>query len=244
MLMIRNPLPRTLKQAAALCAIAAALTGCGHPVQETAAHKIADALPSLLGPAAHYDVQVDGDLFALSRGRARAVHLQGEEVQLSPTLTLDTLNADVNDVSFDRDTRRLTHVGLAQFTATLDQTHFLSYFSRAKSRYPGLVITLRSDDVQAQVPVTFMGLQTTASLSGTFAPDAAEPSRLDFIANGGRVGVVPLPAVLLNLALDEVNPVINLSGLRVPLTLKSASVANNRLTLTGLANLEGLIRPE
>ena len=61
-----------------------ALAGCAHPVQETAAHKIADALPSLLGPAAHYDVQVDGDPFALTRGRARAVHIQGQDVQLAP----------------------------------------------------------------------------------------------------------------------------------------------------------------
>ncbi len=241
--MIRNPLPLTLKHAAMLCAVAA-FTGCGHPAQETAAHKIADVLPSQLGPAAHYDVQVDGDPFALARGRAKAVHIQGQEVQLSPSLTLDTLNADVSEVSFDRDTRRLTHVGQAQFTATLDQEHFQAYLARAKSSYPDLTITLRSDDVQAQVPVTFLGLQTTASLTGTLAPDASDPNKLDFVANGGRVGIVPLPAILLNLALDELNPVISLSGLRVPLTLKNASVTDNQLTLTGLANLEGLIRPE
>lgn len=218
--------------------------GCGHPVQETAAHKIADALPALLGPAAHYDVQVDGDPFALSRGRARAVHIQGQEVQLSPTLTLDTLTADAEDVSFDRQTRRLEHVGPARFTATMDQTHFGTYFSQTKSRFPGLTVIFRSDDVQAQAPVTFLGLQTTASLTGTLSPDATEPSKLDFVANGARVGVVPLPAGLVNLVLDELNPLVNLSGLRVPLTITSAAVVKGRLTLGGTADLQGLTGPK
>ena len=150
-------------------------------MQETAAHKIADALPSVLGPAAHYDVQVDGDPFALARGRARGVHIQGQDVQLSPTITLDTLNADAADVSFDTNTRRLSHVGATQFTATMDQAHLTAYLAQSKPLLPGLVVTLRPSDVEARVPVTFLGLHTTAALSGTFAPDAAEPSRLDFV---------------------------------------------------------------
>lgn len=68
-------------------------------MQETAAHKIADVLPSMLGPAAHHDVQVEGDPFALSRGRARAVHIQGQNVQIAPGITLDTLDAEARDVS-------------------------------------------------------------------------------------------------------------------------------------------------
>jgi len=223
---------------------ACALIGCGHPVQETAAHKIADKLPSLLGPAAHYDVQVDGNPFALSRGRAKAVHLQGQEVQLSPSLTLDTLTADVEDVSFDPATRQLTHVGQAQFTATIDQEHFQTYFAQAKTRYPGLTIAFRSNDARAQVPVTFLGLQTTASLTGTLAPNADNPSKLDIIANGGQVGGVPIPAALLNLALDELNPVITLRGLRVPLTMTGAKVVNSRLTLQGSVDMTGLIHPD
>ena len=220
-----------------------ALAGCAHPVQETAAHKIADILPSLLGPAAHYDVQVDGDPFALSRGRARAVHIQGEQVQLSPSLTLDTLNADVRDVSFSRETRRLDHVGQAEFTATLSQEHLTAYLARSKPLLPGLVVTLRPDDVQARVPVRFLGMETTAALSGTFAPDADEPSKLEFVTNGARVGIVPLPAGLVNLAVNQLNPVLSLTGLKAPLSINRAGIANSQLTLGGTVNLNGLIRP-
>ena len=239
--MIPKHPPHTFSRLAVLAA-GAALWGCGHPVQETAAHKIADALPSVLGPAAHYDVQVDGDPFALARGRARGVHIQGLDVQVSPRLTLDTLNADAEDVSFDRKTRRLSHVGVTRFSATMDQEHLTAYLAQSKPLLPGLVVTLRENTVEARVPVTFLGLHTTAALAGTFTPNADDPSRLDFVTQGAQVGVVPLPVGLVNLAVEALNPVISLSGLKAPLTITRSGVEHGRLVLQGTADLDGLVQ--
>ena len=239
--MIPKHPPRTFSRLAALAA-GAALWGCGHPVQETAAHKIADALPSVLGPAAHYDVQVDGDPFALARGRARGVHIQGLDVQVSPKITLDTLNADAEDISFDTKTRRLSHVGVTRFTATMDQAHLTAYLAQSKPLLPGLVVTLQDSDVEARVPVTFLGLHTTAALAGTFAPNADDPSRLDFVTRGAQIGVVPLPAGLVRLAVDTLNPVISLTGLKAPLTITGSGVEHGRLVLQGTADLNGLVQ--
>lgn len=244
MIMIRNPLRHTFKSSAALLPALALVCGCGHPVQETAAHKIANVLPSVLGPAAHYDVQVDGDPFALSRGRARAVHIQGQQVQLSPRLTLDTLDADARDVSFNRDTRRLEHIGQTNFTATLGQAHLDAYLAHVKPLLPNLSVTLRSDDVEARVPVTFLGLQTMADLTGTLAPNADEPDKLDFTTNGVHVGMVPLPSALVNLALSLLNPVVDLSSVKVPLTVTNTSILNGQLTISGNVNLNGLTRAQ
>ncbi len=220
------------------------LCGCGHPVQETAAHKIADRLPSVLGPAAHYEVQVDGDPFALSRGRARAIHIQGQDVQLSSRLTLDTLDADARDVSFNRETHRLEHVGQTDFTGTIGQAHLTAYLARTKPLLPGLTVTLRSDDVEARVPVKFLGLQTTADLTGSLAPNTEEPSKLDFVTNGVHVGIVPLPAALVNLALDQLNPLISLSGLKAPLAITNTGISDRELSLKGTVDLNGLVRAQ
>ena len=237
--MIQKRPPHTLNLLALLSA-GAALWGCGHPVQETAAHKIADALPAVLGPAAHYDVQVDGDPFALARGRAHGVHIQGQGVQLSPKITLDTLNADAEDVSFDAKTRRLSHVGRTRFSATMNQEHLTNYLAQSKPLLPGLLVTLQDSTVEARVPVTFLGLHTTAALAGTFRPNAADPSRLDFVTEGAQVGGVPLPAALVNLAADALNPVISLADLKAPLTITATGVEHGRLTLQGTADLSGL----
>ena len=217
------------------------VTGCGHPVQETAAHKIADLLPSVLGPAAHYDVQVDGDPFALARGRARAVHIEGQDVQLSPRLTVDTLDADVRDVSFDVGTHKLSHLGSTAFTASLSQAHLGKYLAQSKPRLPYLVVTILPDAVEARVPIEVLKLQTTAVLVGSFQPDADDPSKLDFAATGAQIGVVPLPAGLVNLALDSLNPVLDLSGLKAPLSVTEAHVVESRLVISGTARLDGLI---
>ena len=240
MLMTQNLQRRTFSVLVAF-AVGAALWGCGHPAQETAAHKIADALPSVLGPADHYDVQVDADPFALARGRAHGVHIQGQNVQVSPKLTLDTLNADAADVSFDTSTRRLSHVGSTQFQATLSQPNLTRYLAQSKPFLPGLVVTLRPSDIEAQVPVTFLGLHTVAALEGAFVPNLSDPSRLDFVTHGAQVGGIPLPAGLVNLAVDTLNPVISLTGLKAPLTITRVGFQDGRLMLQGSANLNGLV---
>jgi len=219
------------------------VTGCGHPVQETAAHKIADRLPSVLGPALHYDVQVDADPFALARGRARTVHVQGVNVQLSQTLTLDTLTADVSDVSFDTKTQKLSHLGQTAFTASLSQDNLSRYLAQSRVRLPGLEVTLLPDTVEARVPVSALGFQTIAALSGSLRPNSDNPQRLDFVATGAQVGPVPVPAALVNLALDALNPLIDLATLKAPLTVTNAKVSDSKLVLSGTANLSGLVPP-
>ena len=239
--MIPKRKPPKLGQRGFPLVLALLLCGCGHPVQETAAHKIADVLPSVLGPAVRYDVQVDADPFALSRGRARAVHVQGVGVQVSPSLTLDTLTADVQDVSFDTKTRKLSHLGQTAFTASLGQDNLSRYLTQSKPLLPGLVVTLLPDAVEAQVPVSALGVQTTAELSGSLRPDPGDPSRLDFVANAAQIGQVPVPPSLVNLALGTVNPLLDLSVLQAPLTVTDAKVQNSRLVLSGTADLSGLV---
>jgi len=88
---MRRPVRQAWSRSAAAGVLALGM-GCGASSPQTiAAHKISDALPRVLGPARHYDVKVGGDALALARGRARSVHVHGQDVQLTPTLTVDTL---------------------------------------------------------------------------------------------------------------------------------------------------------
>ena len=132
-------------------------------------------------------------------------------------------------------------MGRATFTARVGQASLSRYLARAKPLLPGLSVTLRPSDVEARVPVTFLRLQTVAALRGTFAPDAADPQTLDFVASGAQVGVVPLPAGLANLAVARLNPVVSLTGLKAPLAISHADVQDGRLVLQGSADLNGLV---
>ncbi|MBV9848158.1 MAG: LmeA family phospholipid-binding protein [Armatimonadetes bacterium] len=233
--MTRRRASRPLGALAAL----ALLAGC-QSAQTTAAHKIADALPRSLGPAAHYEVQVEGDTFGLARGRARRVHIIGEQVRVIPDMTLDMLDVDAHDVSFDMGARRIEGAGQAVFIGTIGQRNLSNYLTRRPKFLPGAAVQLQERDVLAEVPIMVAGLHTTAVVSGTLAPDPAQRSRLDFIADAASLGRLPIPARLVNLALGEINPVFDLSRVRVPIALARADVINHQMVLQGTAHLDNL----
>jgi len=221
-----------------ILALAVILTGCSSLSPQTvAAHKIADALPQMLGPARHYDVQVEGGTFALTRGRAHRVRIHGEDVQLGPAETLDALDFAAEDVSFDTQAKRLQSVGRAEFTGTLGQAHLDQYLAQNR---PGLAVTLRSGDVEARIPIVAGPLHTTATVIGSLIPTSPGASTLNFVADRARLSFLPVPVFLVNRALATLNPVVDLSHGKVPVALQSATVVNGLLILRGTADLNGL----
>jgi len=222
---------------ATVCAIA----GCGGSSPQTvAAHKIADKLPRIIGPARHYDVQVDGDPFAIGRGRAKKVTIDGRNVAMASGLTMDRLTIEADDVSFDVKSRTLQHIGRVTFMARLGQLNLDKYLARIKPDMPGLSIKLRWDDMEVAVPVEVASLMTTARLSGTLTPSRAGSDKLDFQGNKASVGVVPVPSKIIDLALDSINPVLDLSGIRFPVSITNTSVDRGSIILRGTATIDKL----
>ena len=235
--------PRQASKRVGVIVMAVVLSGC-QSVRTTAAHKIADLLPRSLGPAEHYDVQVEGDTPALAQGRARRIHVVGEQVQLAPNTTVDTLDIDAHDVVFDAQAKRIERVGQTTFTGTVGQRNLTEYLAH---RHPlaALSVQIRARDMQAEVPISAAGWHTTADVSGTLVPDTAQPGHLDFVADKASVGVLPIPAQLINFALGEINPVFDLSHEKAPITLMRADVLNGLIVLQGTANLNNFsVKPK
>lgn len=220
-------------------AVCVFVTGCASlSPQRLAAHKIADALPGVIGPARHYEVQVSGDAMALTRGRARSIHVAGRDVQVAPDATLDTVDLVAQDVSFDTKSRRLDHVGHVDFVGTLGQEHLDAYLA-ASNTHPGLAVTLGRNDLQVRLPVDAGPIHTHVTVVGQAAP-ADGGSAVDFIADRAHLSILPVPVFLVNEALKRVNPVIDLSHFKVPLALQSTRVENHALVLRGTADLDAL----
>ncbi len=215
------------------------LAGCGvgQSVQTLVAHKIADALPQAIGPAAHYDVQVSGDALGLARGRARGVIIQGQDVQMTPAVTLDTLTLSARDIVFDAKSRQVQRIGSGTFAASLGQAHLTEYLLQTR---PSLSVTLGTSDLQATLPVSVGPLHATVAVRGTLVPTAPGASTLDFVADRARMGVLPVPAFAVNAALEAVNPILDLSRVKVPIGVQSADVVGGMLTIRGAARLDAL----
>lgn len=235
-------MPR-LRSRAALCAcallFAPVLTGCGagQSVQTIVAHKIADALPGAIGPAAHYDVQVSGDALSLARGRARHIHIVGQDVQMTPTVVLDTLTLDAEDVSFNAQLKRVDTIKNTSFAATMSSPHLNAYLAQAR---PDLGVTFGENDLGTTLPVSAGPIHTTVTVFGTLAPTVPGANTIDFIADRARLGRLPVPAFAVNAALESINPVLDLSRVRVPIAVQSVTVEGGMLTLRGTAQVENL----
>jgi len=228
--------PRCLGYTALGLLVSWLVAGCdGLSPQTTVAHKIADALPRWIGPAEHYDVKVDGDTFALGRGHVRRVQIDGSNVQLSSTVSMDRINIDAHDVSFDRKARKVHRIDDVSFTGQVDQGDIDRYLTKARPDLNDVVVRLRTNDVEVSTPITVRGYTTTVSVSGTLKPNAEAANKLDFVANGGNIGIVPVPARLVNVAVDEINPVLDLSRVRFPIAVKSVDIHNGRAAVQGTA---------
>ena len=241
MLMTRTlrPITRLFLSAALALSAAGGLTGCGvgQSPQSIVAHKIADALPRVLGPAAHYDVQVTGGVLGLAQGRAKHVHITGQDVRVTPTVTLDTLTLDADDISFNEQTHTVQKVGKTVFAAALGQAHLSAYLAQAR---PNLQVTLLENSLQAALPIHFGPLQTVVTVRGTLAPTEMGSDTVGFIADRARLGVLPVPAFAVNAALEAVNPVLDLSQVKVPIAVQSADVEQGLLTLRGTAQIDSI----
>lgn len=216
------------------------LCGCASvSPQKIAARKIQAALPQVLGPAESYRVTVDGDAGQLSRGRAKRVHVDGVNVQLSSAVTLDTLTLDAQDISFNRSEKRLEHVGQTQFAGTISQPHLDFYMNQQPNPF-ALHVQLRQRDVVVTLPITAGPLQTSVAVAGQFIPNASDPSALNFTTNRAQLGILPVPAFAVNAALDEIGPVVRLSGFQVPIALETITIQNGVLHVSGTARLDSL----
>jgi len=224
---------------ATTCAIAACFsTGCGPNSPHTmAAHKIADALPDVIGPAKHYDVSVEGDPLAIARGHARRVKIDGKDVLLAPSLTMNELHVDADDLALNTKTRQVEHAGHVEFTGVVGQIHLDQYIAHRTPVIKGLAVQIRWTDLEATIPVSAVGINTTVRIDGTLTPSRFGPDKLDFVPSGGDVGIVPVPKRLMELAVDRLNPVMDLSTLKFPVTLESAKAMNGRLYVTGSTTL-------
>jgi hypothetical protein len=220
---------------AAVCTIA----GCGSSSPQTiAAHKIADRLPKIIGPARHYDVAVDGNPFALGRGRARRIVIDGQDVEMASGLTMDRLTIEADDISFDVRKGTLEHIDRVSFKARLGQINLDKYIARIKPDRPGLSIKLQWDDMEVSVPVKVASVTTIARVSGTLTASQSRPDKLDFTVDKASIGIVPLPAKLVNIAIDQVNPVLDLSGVRFPISISGAYVDRGSIILRGTATID------
>lgn len=232
-------------------AAAAILPGCGsgctRAVHNKAETAINARLPRFLGPADRYETKIDGRTDALLRGHVRAVHINGLNVRLTPTLLVNRLQLDLSDISADTGGGRIEKIGEARFFARLTESAVLHYALSRPHPLKGLDVSFEGDGnalVTARPEIA--GHPTLpVTLRGVIRLEA-DGRRLDFFPDAANVNVwgkkrkVPLPRFVSAYITSHVNPVADLRDAPLPIRAQSVSVERGAVTLTGIVPPDAL----
>jgi len=213
--------------------------GCGNPIDHQVSDRIAAVLPKTLGPARHYDVKTTGTSLRLTSGHIGKVTIHADDVLLAPGLTVDTLDAQVQDIGLDTRSQSVTGMSPIQFVVGINSAHLNSYLAAtaasAPSRPQNLAVQCEGQSLAISFTVRPLLVNVPVSVSGNLVPHPGRPNQLDFVPSGGHLSIVPVPTSLVNFALSHVNPVVDLSTMSTPLAIDRSWVEGGRLYLSGTA---------
>lgn len=217
------------------------LAACAATIDDRVRQAILEALPQVLGPAAHYDVDVRGatrqDAGVVAIERARAIGLR---VQRPGAPVLDRVEAELTGVRIDRATRSLGRLDNADLTVKV-LANDVAVFLGQRPELEDARATFQAPDIVtivARPVVSGVSLPPAAriSLRGRLLPRQAQLhlSVIDVRVAGIPFG--PLPARVVE---RLINPLIDVSALAASAVITSARITDDTLLVTVRASRLG-----
>ena len=216
-----------------LTILATVLGGCaGGLIRSEVAKGVRHALPDYIGPAKSYSVTVHGDSAAILKGKIESLEIQGEDVQVDPKLLVGRLLVEMNGVRCDVKTRALKSVEHAVVDALISEEAVNAYI-RETHGDASLTVKLEPKKIVVLFIPKVVGIGVPISVSGT--PAIVGGDKINFQADSASLGRLPVPAPVVNKALEAVNPVLDLSAMRFPVTLREIVIEKGAVRVKGNA---------
>ncbi|MHB0913528.1 MAG: LmeA family phospholipid-binding protein [Armatimonadota bacterium] len=216
-----------------LLALAVLVAGCGGGmIRPRVEDRIEKALPDYIGPAKDYRVRADGPSVDMLNGYIEKLTIEGDEVQVDPALTVESLTVVMHDVRYNPKKRSVTSVRETRFTGTINEQAVNKYVeTRGGAEYQAKV-KLSPGRIQLSLVTVVLGMSVPVTVEGK--PEVAG-SGVNFVAESGSVAHLPVPAYVINKVLDRINPVIDLSVLRFPVKIETIDLKSGAVELGGTA---------
>lgn len=227
-----------------LALLGALTSGCTRPINRTAERHIRDALPGLLGPAKQYRVHVDSAPMQTIQGRLADVTVDGDHVQLSNGLLLDTLHLDIKGVDVNTSRGQIRSIREARFSTTVGEASVDAYLANEAATDSSIrkahvrfgddnIVTLAAERVTLRVGVPF-------SVSGPVR--VSSPQHIQFDPQHLTVLGIGIGGTSLRLLTSRFEKGIDLSKLPLPIRLIGIRTAPGELTLDGTADVAEILR--
>ncbi|HEY3333152.1 MAG TPA: DUF2993 domain-containing protein [Capsulimonadaceae bacterium] len=204
-------------------------------------HKIADgvkaALPEVIGPADSWEVTVGGNQGTIIGGRVPSVVIHGVNAHVTPEMTMTTLDIDARDISVDLRKRTVKSIGSVTFQGTLNQAQLDRYLRLTDGADPNrprqLSVGLRRNDLLIGFRYAKYGVSVPVSVAGRLSISRAGSDKIDLNPTRTAVAKVPIPSSVVDYEMKQVNPVIDLSTMKFPVTLRDIHVADGQMVFAG-----------
>jgi hypothetical protein len=210
------------------------LWGCGPDREMHAAREVVAHAPEYIAPAERYQATVRG----LSTHRARSIAIIGSAVQIEQHLVVDPLTLTLYDAQFVQQPFRVTSIRTATFSARISEAAANNYLRQQvhpSVGYTGEINNVRVLFQRNLVKVTAMISRVPVTTSGRVRID--DGLRVQYVPEKLEALGVGIPRIAQSLLADQVNPLVDLSGLRFVPHITQVTVNPGELLISGTAEL-------
>lgn len=187
-------------------------------------------LPQYVGPAEHYDVDIDG--LNIVAGTASSVVAVGDRVHPEGAPVIDRLELELKEITYDRNSEKLTKVESAQLTAVI-KTPDLVDFLEAYRNVQEADITLYSPNqatlrIRPQIGDYSIPQGITVDVSGELIGDGTQLRFDVYEVRAAGINISNLTATRLS---NLINPLADLNNLPIQVDISSVIVAGETIGL-------------
>ena len=220
--------------------VLAALAAACSPSTGQVERALEDELHRVVGPADHYDVEIDG--LRAGDGEADRMRATGEGVRPRGAPAIDRIEVEMRDVRYDRDRKRIERLGSAHAVATITAADLARYLER-QSAIEDADVTLEAPDrallrLRPDLGIPLPG-GAVADVTGRVVGDG---SYLRFEVEGVRAAGLGLGGRAIETLTRLINPLVDLSEMPVAFEVTDVRVENGLLRVEAEAG-PGSLRP-
>jgi hypothetical protein len=194
-------------------------------------------LPNRIAPAREYKVHLGKAGTNLASGLLGSAEVTALDVKAGEGLLIPRINLRLQDVKVDIANRSLERIGKAFLSATLDEQAVTKYIRRSGAGdIQNLKISFRGSSVFISGAPQVNGIRLPSQVEGK--PVLRGHRHVDFEAKRASVFGISLPESAVNSLEKKINPVVDLSGLKLPVRITKVAVKGSRLVIDARGELD------
>lgn len=212
------------------------LTGCStRIIRGHAESRITDRLEALIGPADRYQVKVSRTKDAeIVVGRVRRIEINGWHVHAGEQIELESVHLVLENLRYRAAPGEQVSVSGSELVIHLTETALNDYLRRQHpSSQP--VVRLNNGTVTLKGTLRFLGVPTPIETEGRL--EIVGKRRIEFRADQVRLAIDPVPGIGREYIEKQLNPLIDVTRLKLPLQLDSIHIRSGRIVVRGSAYL-------